>query len=134
DKVVRHGLEGIDGEPPGEISRQHEFEAQTRLARERRSPQPKAKQHDRGKQHVVNRSGMARDTVAEIDAPGQRGGRAVGVIVKPGEQAPDASNDETNQDGRDETVAGRLAYADDALGDFDTDESAQYTAHDGLPL
>lgn len=75
---------------------------------------------------------MAADAVAEVDAPGQRGGRAVGVVGQAGEEAPDAANGDAEAERDGEEVAGAGADSCDCLGDLDGEPAAQQAADDRL--
>ena len=74
---------------------------------------------------------MAR-AVAEIHSPGQARVIAVGVIGEAGEEATDAADRHCQGQGVDPQVAGTMADAGGALGDFHADPSADEAADNRL--
>ena len=82
--------------------------------------------------NFVELGGMARDAVAEVDGPGERGGGAVGVVGEAGEEAADAPDGDANSEGDGVEVASGLAESDVALHEFDGDEAEDEGANNGL--
>src|SRR5882672_1397732 len=79
-------------------------------------------QHDEHRGHgdrFVELHRMAMDAVAEIDAPRQVRGRAVGEIGEAGEEAAPAAHGDGGGEGRGEDDAGRACDAGEALEGFD---------------
>src|SRR5216683_7843887 len=75
-------------------------------------------QHDEHRGHgegFVELYRMAMDAVAEIDAPRQVRGRAVGEVGEAGEEAAPAADGHRGGEGRGEDDAGRAAHAGEAL-------------------
>ena len=62
---------------------------------------------------------MARDAVAEIDAPGQAGGDAVRAIRQAGQEAADPADRDPEHERDDEQIAGRHTYAEPSLDPLD---------------
>lgn len=75
---------------------------------------------------------MARDAVAEVDAPGQGGRGAVGVVGDAGEEASDAPGGDAESKRNGVEIAGGLAEPDVAFGEFDGDEAEGKGSDDGL--
>ena len=75
---------------------------------------------------------MARDAVAEIDAPRQRRRQAVGAILETAQETPEAADRRSDADRHDEEVAGRAPLAGVPLRDLDGDRSAEQSADDRL--
>src|SRR5476651_2353879 len=65
------------------------------------SPEGKAQKRSHG-QRLVELHRMARDTVAEVPAPGGAGGYAVGLIVEAREQAADPADGDAGRKSGDE--------------------------------
>src|SRR4051812_49209654 len=77
---------------------------------------------------------MARDAVAEVDAPRERGRVAVRVVLQAGDEAADAPDDEAHENRHDEPITRGLCEARIFLPDLHADEPAQQPADDRLPL
>jgi hypothetical protein len=75
---------------------------------------------------------VAGDVVAEVDGPGEIGGRAVGVVGEAGEEASDASDGDAEGEGDGVEVSGGSAESDVAFGELDTDQTEGEGADDGL--
>ncbi len=58
---------------------------------------------------------MARDPVAQVDAPGQRGRRPIGPVWQAGEQTTETADNDAQRERPNENTAGRAAYAFDRL-------------------
>lgn len=71
---------------------------------------------------------MAADSVAEINAPGQRRGDAVGVVGEAREEAADAAEGDAERERRGEEVAGGARFAGSALGPFDREQTSDQRA------
>jgi hypothetical protein len=65
---------------------------------------------------------VARDVVAEVDGPGERGRNAVGVVGEAGEEASDAADGDAESEGDGVKVPGGVAKSDVAFREFDGDE------------
>jgi len=91
DPDAYFGLQEIDREPPGEIG-DHEGSKNVALAvRAFQEAQEKEQQREREDRFIQLR-GVAADSVAEIDAPWQRGGDAVSVVGEAREEATDTAD------------------------------------------
>jgi hypothetical protein len=75
---------------------------------------------------------VARDAVAEVDGPGERGGRAVGVVGEAGEEASDAADGNTDGERDGVEVAGGLVESDVAFDQLDGDQASGERADDGF--
>ncbi len=75
---------------------------------------------------------MAGDAVAEVDGPGEIGGRAVGVVGEAGEEASDASDGDAEGERDGVEVSGGIAESDVTFGEFDGDEASGECADDGF--
>src|SRR5438067_2269075 len=75
---------------------------------------------------------MAADSTAEIDAPGQGGRDAVGIVFEAAEKAADAADGDADGDGDGEEVAGALHDAEPFLRPFDSDPTTDEATDDGL--
>ena len=93
---MRHWLEAVDQRTPGQVAGQEQLERQTRHALEAAVRRCSQRQHHRD---VVQLRRVAPNAVAEVHAPGQRGGHAVGVVVQPGREAADAADHQAAGDG-----------------------------------
>ena len=62
---------------------------------------------------------MARNAVAEIDAPGKRSGFAVSVVSEAGEKAADTAHGDADTQWKHEEIAGPVANSEDALDELD---------------
>jgi hypothetical protein len=76
--------------------------------------------------------GVAGDSVAEVDGPGECRGGAVGVVGEAGEEASDAADGDAEGEGDGVEVAGGGAESDVALGEFDADQAEDECADDGF--
>ncbi len=76
--------------------------------------------------------GVAGDSVAEVDGPGERGGGAVGVVGEARGEAADAADGDADAERDGIEIAGAGVDAEEELGDFDGEPSAEQTADDGL--
>src|ERR1043165_7861912 len=79
---------------------------------------PAARGPDRDRAHggdLVELRRVARDAVAEIDAPGQGRRDAVGVVLEPAQEAPDAPDGDSRAEREHEEIARRAPLAEDAL-------------------
>src|SRR3979411_2128182 len=84
-------------------------------------------QHDEHRGHgegFVELHRVAMDAVAEIDAPRQRGRRAVGEVGKAGEEAAPATHGHGSGKGCGEDDAGRAAHTSEALEGLDGGDGA----------
>jgi hypothetical protein len=75
---------------------------------------------------------VAGDGVAEVDGPGEVGGRAVGVVGEAGEEASDAADGDPEGEGDGVEVAGGVAQSDVAFGEFDADQAEDECADNGF--
>ena len=125
------GFDEVDEQAPGEVGG-HE-DAKERAV----GVWPAAEGvEDRGEQEeeddFVELGGMARDAVAEVDGPGERGGLAVGVVGEAGEEAADAADGDAEAEGDGEEVARTGADAEERLGDFHDEPAAEKASDDGF--
>jgi len=81
---------------------------------------------------LVELGGVARDAVAEVDGPGEAGGRAVGVVGEAGEEASDAADGDAKGERDGVEVTGGVTESDIALDEFDGDQAASEGADDGF--
>jgi len=81
---------------------------------------------------LVELGGVARDAVAEVDGPGEAGGRAVGVVGEAGEKASDATDGDAEGERDGVEVAGGMAQSNVAFDEFDGDEAAGEGTDDGF--
>lgn len=72
----------------------------------------------------VQLGGVAGDTVAEVDSPGQCCGRAVGVVGEAGEETADASDGDAECERDCVEISGGFAETDVALGEFNGEKPA----------
>jgi len=75
---------------------------------------------------------VARDAVAEVDGPGERGGSAVGIVGEAGEEATDAADGDAEGEGDGVEIAGGLAESDVALDELDGNQAKDEGADDGF--
>src|SRR6185437_2041920 len=75
---------------------------------------------------------MPRDAVAEVDAPGQRGRFAAGVVGEAGEEAADAADGDAEAERDGEEIAGAGADVRETFDEFDGEPPAEQSADDGL--
>ncbi len=75
---------------------------------------------------------MAADAVAEVDAPGERGRGAVGVVGEAGEEAAEAADRDADAERDGEEVAGAGADAGEELDELDGEPAAEQATDDGL--
>src|SRR5208282_27947 len=75
---------------------------------------------------------MAADAVAEVHAPGQRSGRAVGVIGEAGEETADASDGDADAQRDGVEVASALRDAELLFEPLDGNEASDQGADDGF--
>src|SRR5438477_8134916 len=68
---------------------------------------------------------MPRHAVAEIDAPGQRGGYAIGHVIEASEIAPDAADRDRSRQRCDEPQPRRAADARQDLERLDREDAAR---------
>jgi hypothetical protein len=80
----------------------------------------------------VELGGVARDAVAEIDGPGERGGRAVSVVGEAGEETSDAADSDAESERDGVEVAGGLVESDVAFDQFDGDQASGECADNGF--
>jgi len=125
------GLQEVDREAPAQIGEHERFED---VAIAVRTLEQMEKDEEKGEreERFVKLRGMAADAVAEIDAPGERGGDAIGAVRQAGEEAANAPDGDAERDGRGEEVAGGARLAGEALGQFDEEQAANQRADDGL--
>ena len=83
-------------------------------------------------ENLVELGGMAGDSVAKVDGPGEGGRGAVGVVGEAGEETADAAYGDADAKWNGEEIAGAGANVADALGEFDGDPSTEQTSDDGL--
>lgn len=125
------GFDEVDDETPEEVGGEKETEGRALgmsalvVAVEEES---KRDEED----HFVELGGVAGDAVAEVDAPGERGGCAEGVVGEAGEEAADAADGDADAERDGEKVSGAGVDSANALGDFNRDPSAEETADDGF--
>ncbi len=89
--------------------------------------------HDEEGQHgegLVELHRMAQETVAEVVAPGQAGGRAMRVVLDTGEEAAPAPDNDAGGEGRHEDQAGRAGDAAPSLEQLDGEDGARQGADD----
>ncbi len=75
---------------------------------------------------------MAPDAVAEVDRPGQGGGRAVGHVGQAGEEAAPAPHRHAEREGADEERARRAADAARELVELHPHDGADERADDAV--
>ena len=75
---------------------------------------------------------MARNVIAEVDGPRERGRGAVGVVGEAGEEASDAADGDAEGEWDGVEVAGGGAESDVAFREFDGDEAEGEGADDGF--
>ena len=75
---------------------------------------------------------LAAHAVAEVDAPRQRSGDAVGAVGESGEKTADAANGGADGEGVNEQIAGGAVQAEEAFGQFHAGPAAEEAAHDGF--
>lgn len=75
---------------------------------------------------------MAADAIAQIDAPGQGGGGAKGVVLFAGEQAADAADGDADGERDGEDIASAAADAGEAFSDLDREGVAGECADHAL--
>ncbi len=92
-------------------------------------PEVEAQEQGHG-QGLVDLHRMAAHPVAEIHRPGQGGRRPVGVVRKPGEQAPPAPDHDPECEGPREGAAGRAPHAAHGLVDLHTHDGPRQDARD----
>jgi hypothetical protein len=81
---------------------------------------------------LVELGGMTGDAVAEVDAPREGGGGAVGVVSEASEEAAYAAYGDAEAEGSGEEVSGTRVDVADAFSDFDGDPAAKQAADDGF--
>src|ERR1043165_4588539 len=84
------------------------------------------------RQALVELDRVAADAVAEIDAPGERGGRAVGLVRQAGEKAADAADRDAERERADPDQSGRTPDAARQLVELDRDDAAGERAGDAV--
>ena len=72
------------------------------------------------------------DPIAKVDAPGKRSFDPIGAVVESGEEAADASDRQSNENGRDVFVSGSSGDACDTLAQFNAQPSTQQAAENRL--
>lgn len=75
---------------------------------------------------------MAGDAIAEVDGPGEIGGRAIGVVGESGQEASNAADGDAKGERDGVEVARRGADSDVAFDEFDGDEASGECTDDGL--
>src|SRR3982751_1841204 len=83
---------------------------------------------------ATQRGGMPLDPVAETHSPGQCSRTAESVVRQASDEAANPADDETRENGRDESIAGGFGNAGVFLADLDADAPAEQTTDDGLAL
>lgn len=86
----------------------------------------------RHRRDFVKLGGVAANAIAEIDAPGQCSGGAVGKIGEAGEKASNASDGDSSRDGQCEKIAGAGGDFQSALGPLDGRRAAEQAADNGF--
>ena len=89
-------------------------------------------QKDRNGQRFIDLHRMARDPVAQVDAPGQAGRNAVGLVTQPGEQAAPAADHDAQCERNDERPAGRAADVMPPFPYLYRDDPARQRARDAV--
>jgi hypothetical protein len=78
------------------------------------------------------REGMARQAIAEVHRPRQRGNAAVGAVGEAGEEAADATDGGAEGKGVNEEVAGGAAQAQEVFDELHPGPAAEQAADDGF--
>jgi len=78
----------------------------------------------------VNLRRVTRYSVAKVDAPGKRGGFAVGVVGETGQEAPNATNGDAKAEWNGEEIAGAGADAGKKLHELHTAPATEQAADD----
>src|SRR5882757_2104286 len=81
---------------------------------------------------LVDLCRMAWDAIAEVDAPGECRGFAVGVVCKTAEKAADASNGDTDTEWDSEEVSRTGADTQKLLRKLDEEPATEEAANDSL--
>jgi hypothetical protein len=125
------GFDEVDDETPEEVGGEKETEGRALgmsalvVAVEEES---KRDEED----HFVELGGVAGDAVAEVDAPGERGGCSVGVVGEASEKAAYTADGDADAEWDGEEVSRAGVDSANALGDFNRDPSAEESADDGF--
>ena len=130
---LRIGFEELPAEPLHRIDQHEGMEAmppRPALLPDQRDP-VNGQKHRNG-QRFIDLHRMARDPVTQIDAPGQAGGGAVGLVAQPREQAAPAPYHDAQCEWDDERPAGRAADMMPPFPYLDRDDPARQRAGDAV--
>lgn len=125
------GFEEIAGEAKGEIGSHENFEEIALAMRTTRDLKNGAGEEEK-KKNFVELSGMAAKAIAEVDAPGKRGGDADGVISYASKKASDAADSDADTERKSEKIASARSDAEETLSKFNSEEAADEGADDGF--
>lgn len=141
---MRVRFEEVDEQAEGHVGDHEEFENVAGVSCESRVPSCELRAGNAFERGVEKRNPreqeedfvelrrVAADAVAEVDAPGQMCGNAIGVVGEASEEAADAADGDAGGERDRVEVAGGLAESDVALDEFDREQTADEASDDGF--
>lgn len=130
-KDADFGFKKIAGETKRKIANHEKFKEVAFAMRVPGHGENKTAEQD-DEENFVELGGMAAEAIAEVDPPRQRGDGASGLVINAGEEAANAPDGDAKAQRKGEEVPGPDGNAEQALGKFDSKESADQRADDGL--